>query len=783
MERDAVDSNAFKVHFDLRIACSLLLISSLLLPSQLFSDHLAGAEIRYTYIGDSTGVARQYLVELLIYRDVAGIPLANTQYAKARSSCFTEFTISLNRSIPPNQLPFGDQGYQTSAFYECVDPSVVGTSISTHYYSNVIVLPGLCHDIQFYWLKNARNASDNLVNAASSNLFVFATLNNTQGPNSSPRFLSPAAKVFCTQSSFVWSHAAIENDGDSIYYRLANALSGPNGVLSLIPYSAGFSAQQPLTTAAGSGGVSLDSSNGTLYFTTSNVQEICVVVVEALEFRRDSATGNWFRVGSSLRDMQVVVASNCRSSVTNGPIMDDQQEGYARDTISGALLHYLNSGPIPNDTISNPLSPTGYDYIVSSIPYACYDSIIDLKFNVGVLCESIATDASDFVLYGPDSNAIPIVSINFNCGVDLMTSKIQLRLNDQLRINGDYILQVSLGTDSNTLMNSCGFELAENHTIVIDVRECYYPIFELSNVSIDSNDSVRVSYDFDSTSFPIEALDGIEFFRSDDLGLSYQSIDVISPEDAAQRKDWKDPFANRGDVERQSFHYRIEGIVNQRASLPSNSISSIHLDTISNTLKRRVSLVWNSYEAWSDVEYRLMISQQPETPSQWIPLIAQGINPTRDTSFLFELPMSSGCYFLRVDAINPSNAEYLSQSNWFNICTENYATASPSQESESETRALFVPNVFSPNGDGHNDYFKLGGLENWDRVEMQIFNRWGEEVYSTKNAISEAWDGTNKASGSLLADGVYFYIIRSFERKSGISKRQQGSVSIQTGGL
>src|SRR5690606_17644868 len=43
--------------------------------------------------------------------------------------------------------------------------------------------------------------------------------------------------------------------------------------------------------------------------------------------------------------------------------------------------------------------------------------------------------------------------------------------------------------------------------------------------------------------------------------------------------------------------------------------------------------------------------------------------------------------------------------------------------------ALRIPNVFTPNGDGRNDRFEIEGTEGFDRIELTVVNRWGNEVY------------------------------------------------------
>jgi gliding motility-associated-like protein len=66
---------------------------------------------------------------------------------------------------------------------------------------------------------------------------------------------------------------------------------------------------------------------------------------------------------------------------------------------------------------------------------------------------------------------------------------------------------------------------------------------------------------------------------------------------------------------------------------------------------------------------------------------------------------------------------------------------------------IFVPNVFTPNGDGKNDKLLIYG-ENIKRITFIIFNRWGEEVFRTNNS-KEGWDGNYK--GEAAPAGVYYY--------------------------
>ncbi|MGK6350832.1 gliding motility-associated C-terminal domain-containing protein [Parapedobacter sp. DT-150] len=71
---------------------------------------------------------------------------------------------------------------------------------------------------------------------------------------------------------------------------------------------------------------------------------------------------------------------------------------------------------------------------------------------------------------------------------------------------------------------------------------------------------------------------------------------------------------------------------------------------------------------------------------------------------------------------------------------------------------LIVPNSFSPNGDGINDTWEIGGLEDYPNVVVQVFNRWGTLVFSSQG-YAVPWDG--QFNGRQLPVGAYYYTISS----------------------
>ena len=69
---------------------------------------------------------------------------------------------------------------------------------------------------------------------------------------------------------------------------------------------------------------------------------------------------------------------------------------------------------------------------------------------------------------------------------------------------------------------------------------------------------------------------------------------------------------------------------------------------------------------------------------------------------------------------------------------------------------LVPPNLFTPNGDGHNDTWRIKNILLYSGCEVSVFNRWGSEVFISKEYQND-WDGTN--DGKQVADGTYYYVI------------------------
>jgi gliding motility-associated-like protein len=86
---------------------------------------------------------------------------------------------------------------------------------------------------------------------------------------------------------------------------------------------------------------------------------------------------------------------------------------------------------------------------------------------------------------------------------------------------------------------------------------------------------------------------------------------------------------------------------------------------------------------------------------------------------------------------------------------------------------LRMPNAFTPNGDGHNDVFRVKYPFSVSSFVMVVYDRWGQAVFQTKN-IGDGWDGTIHGSPAPAGTYVWYISLVDFQ-----GKLQQGKGTLE----
>lgn len=754
---------------------------------QSLASHYAGAEISYEYIGGTTGVNNQYKITLKIYRDISGIAVSLNQSICIKSSCFAQTTQQL--TFDPVSAANGGNNRQALPvpnLTECVnlnDPNLVMTEI--YFFSTTVTLNGTCADWTFSWHDNARN-TNNITNltfgASGSDLYVEAMLNNVLGPNTSPAFVTPAAKAFCVGQPFVWSQAATEPDGDNVSYAFGNPQVSTFTPTCLTPsdatFAPGYSVNAPMTTA---NGIQIDQATGTFRFTPTQIENV-VLNVRVEETRYDPTFQTWIVVGSSMRDMQVPIVGNCNNIVADGPKIDVTAPGFSVDPIAGENIKGVGFIKVSNDSTLDPVTNQPI-YDIPIIPYQCYDNTVNITFDVSVLCESISPDGTDFRLIGPDNIPRPVVGVIDNCQLDLSTTSIDLVLHKPLDVNGDYYLQIKKGTDGNTLTNACGFELNEFFTMAIRVLDCPVLDYSLQNVTVVNDKDIQIDWEAVSGSFSTALFDSWNILRANNDNNFYP---LASVEDVNART-FVDQSLSNYDVDNQVYQYRVQLVQNADYKAPTNQIRSILLSDDLTANNGVLKLDWTEYDGWTDPAYELFLGKKDPVnlTVAWNSEVSASQNfLNHDYTIPAATASTAGIYAVKVEATDVLNASnpFISESNWifFEIFYE--PTTTPNDG------VTYIPNIMTPNGDDLNDRFYISSSEGnaYTSIQIAVYNRWGQlvfedDAFDKSNTAVKGWDGTDMNSGQKLADGTYYYIITAKETPFSKAETFNGSLSILGG--
>ena len=113
-----------------------------------------------------------------------------------------------------------------------------------------------------------------------------------------------------------------------------------------------------------------------------------------------------------------------------------------------------------------------------------------------------------------------------------------------------------------------------------------------------------------------------------------------------------------------------------------------------------------------------------------------------------------------------------------NGCSEELSLTIPTDDPACNELTVYLPNAFTPNGDGQNDELRVRSRyidqELLLDYELMIFNRWGQEMFRSFDPL-QAWDGT--VNGDELEPDVYGFYLRVV-CPDGEELVQQGSISL-----
>ena len=412
-----------------------------------------------------------------------------------------------------------------------------------------------------------------------------------------------------------------------------------------------------------------------------------------------SATG----IGcSNSFDMDTVVLT-MSNALPPGTYTVTIQNGQDGNTLLDNCNHTIPAG----DNISfkvDPVQPTPMDSIK---PVGCAPDKLELVFRRPINCNSIAANGSDFTVTG--STPVTITGATGNC-VNGVTTSIFVQLSAPIQTAGNYQIQMKPGTDGNTVIDECGQQTPAGPTLRFSTAD---------TVNADFTYELKYGCKADTLNFLHNGANGVNQWNwnFDNAGSSklpnptfiftrFGSKQIKLTVSNGVCKDSAATTILLDNELKAAFGYPEILCPEDKAVFTDSSIGKI--------------ISWN----W-DFGNNNSSTQQNPLPETY-PLVTTGKSKIYSIRLIVENNLH--CFDTAIHQMKVVNSCYIT-----------------------------VPNAFTPNGDGKNDY--LYPLNAWKatNLEFYIYNRYGQVVFHTNNWTNK-WDG--RINGQLQSTAVYVWSLR-----------------------
>jgi gliding motility-associated-like protein len=359
--------------------------------------------------------------------------------------------------------------------------------------------------------------------------------------------------------------------------------------------------------------------------------------------------------------------------------------------------------------IISPLQPTPLDSIS---PLKCAPSQLELVFKKNIRCSSIAPDGSDFIITGPAP--LIVSSAAGTCNNDF-TSTIILKLASPVVKGGVYQVKLKQGSDLNNIIDECGQETPAGASVSFTVKD-------------------TVSADFNYKIF---------------LGCNADTI-VFSHDGNNNVNQWLWVFDAAGASNLQGKSVVFTSFGQKQISLKvSNGFCS---DSITTTifLDNELKAVFETNDILCPEDAAVFKNNSIGSIVSYNWSFGNGNTSILETPEPQLYPAAGAEKTYQVQLIVQNKTQ----------C----ADTAVSKIKVLKTCYIAVPNAFTPNGDGFNDYLYPLNAYKADNLEFNIYNRLGQLVFHTTD-WTKKWDGT--INGNLQNAGTYAWILHYTNHDTG----------------
>ena len=364
-----------------------------------------------------------------------------------------------------------------------------------------------------------------------------------------------------------------------------------------------------------------------------------------------------------------------------------------------------------------PPQPTPLDSIR---PPGCAPSQLELVFTKNIRCASIAADGSDFIITGPS----PVV-IRSAAGVckDDLSAIITLTLAGPVVKGGVYQVTVKRGTDNNNIIDECGQQTPAGDAASFTVKD---------TVSADFSYRLLLGCREDTVQFAHDGRNGVNQWL------------------------WIFDAAGASNLQNNTVIFKSFG--NKQISLKvSNGFCS---DSITQTiaLNNQLEAVFETTDVLCPEDAAAFKNKSVGDITGYNWSFGDGSSSQLETPDPKHFPVTGSEKTYPVQLIVENTA------HCFDTAVNKIRVV--------KTCYIAVPNAFTPNNDGFNDYLYPLNAYKADDLEFNVYNRLGQLVFHSTGKFDK-WDG--KINGQVQSAGVYVWTLRYTNHDTGKQFSLKGS--------
>ena len=799
-------TNLGLIRNSIRLMMGGLLLVIFMIPKIVIASHLFGGEIGYTHITGNT-----YEITLTLYGDCSGQAYPNLFSSSPSIAIYNgnSGVANLNLSLvgtPGLEVTPVCPAEQNNTL--CANPGG-GTipGVSQFIFKGTYTLNSASANWRFIFTGNlggnsgaGRSQTISNINQGSgfTTMSLEATLNNLNGPNNSAIYSTIPTPFVCINLLQQYNQGGIDPDGDGLSYALTPALNGNTG--SAVNYQSGYTFQEPLQTAPGS--FTFSSANGQMTFLPNMVQNSVVVSIV-------TETRNGVVVGTSMREMTIVVLSNCNNqspggsinSTTGGTIdsfnvlricnadslvqfgiqCSDPDGGLINVSISGlpvtassAINGNQTTSPVilVNYLVPQPFIPGQQTFYVTYQDDGCplsskqtiaYTIILEDPFTAGVLTETVSC-------FPGDDGSIQVNGSSTN-------GNIQYSLNDLNYQSSPFFSGLSIGVYSLTLRDSKGCKIQ----YPVSILPSTIPVidtFRLKQISCrglaDGEITLYVNpsgINYTYTLLPLGLSQSSATFTAVQPG----NYNMVVSTDKACRDTISftmedPPQLEFTDIDIQPLYCDLE---NGRILASSNFTDGL-VFTLSPGI--RISAT-GLFENLDDGYYTLSVRNANGCVTDSLVYVGVDPNQLQNTLQLTHLTCKGTGIEGKAEVIStggippytylwsgkPEQTGAEAMNLYYGHYTVQVTDARGCQKNErfyinpgNCCEDVFAPNAFTPNSDGVNERWGIKTTAGMDIELFAIFNRWGQKVWQAYDQREE-WDG--KFAERDAESGTYYFML------------------------